>query len=515
MRTGALHIGGRLLGVVAAIGWLCVAPAAQGSTGAVANHADVPGIDWYAGDVAAAFTFAGRQNKPVFLYWGAKWCPPCQQLKSSVFSRSDFQARLHQFVAVYLDGDDPGAQKWGEKFRVTGYPTVVILRPDQREVTRLSGGMDLSLYADLLDNAEADIRPIGDVLTALQADPAGLPRSDCQRLAYYGWQLADYAADERTRLGTALAGAAQACAGVTPVERARLTVIAASLQVSAQSAEQVTAVVANAQLAPAVVDTLEGLDKTFFAAVLAQGPAASAQFRRDWERTMDAVAADPQRIDADQLYAIGTKLEVVKQFMAPAPLPAGLAGQARERVAAALARHGDPYVRAGVVNAASFIYEQLGDDVAEEALLRGELLTARAPYYYMADLGELEEKHGHAAPALVWFERAYRESQGTATRFQWGNMYLAALLRLAPDDRQRIRSVAAAVLANLDGPDRIHARTRHVLEKLDGRLRQWNAAHRHDADLRQIRKVMQGLCSKLPRDDEGLQSCHDFLAGAA
>jgi hypothetical protein len=160
-------------------------------------------------------------------------------------------------------------------------------------------------------------------------------------------------------------------------------------------------------------------------------------------------------------------------------------------------------VRAGVVNAASFVYEQLGDDAAEEALLRGELLTSKTPYYYMVDLGDLEEKRGHKSEAIVWFERAYRESRGTATRFQWGNIYLSALLRLDP------------VIGDLDGRDRIQARTRMNLDKLDGRLRQWDSAHRYDADLREIRKRMQGVCAHLPGDDAGLTSCRNFLSGAA
>jgi thiol-disulfide isomerase/thioredoxin len=507
MRAHPLHIGRYLLIIACASLCLLMAPAFGAAAAA--------GIDWYAGDVASAFQQAQSQHKPVFLYWGAKWCPPCQQLKSSVFSRSDFIAKTRQFIAVYLDGDEPGAQKWGETFHVLGYPTVVILRPDQREVTRLSGGMDLSLYADLLDIAESDITPIADVLTKLTASPAALSHADCQRLAYYGWELADYSPDERGKLGPALAGAASSCPAMTPVERARLAVIATTLSKSGNSVGQIAAIVADPKLAPAVVDALEGLESDFYAAVLAQGPVVSEKFRRDWARTMDEVSNDPHRVDADQLYAVGEKLKVVKQFVAPAPLPDALTADAHRRVAAALARSADPYVRSGVVNAASFIYEQLGDDAAEEAMLRGELLTSKTPYYYMVDLGDLEEKRGRKSEAIAWFERAYRESQGTATRFQWGNMYLSALLRLDPTDRQRIRRVAAAVIGDLDGRDRIQARTRKSLDKLDGRLRDWDSGHKYDADLREIRKRMQGVCARLPGDDAGLASCRNFLSGAA
>jgi thiol-disulfide isomerase/thioredoxin len=515
MPVRALHIGRCVLLSTCLITALFALPVAPAPAGAATTHRDAPGIDWYAGDVASAFALAGREHKPVFLYWGARWCPPCLQLKSSVFSRGDFIAKTHQFVAVYLDGDDPGAQKWGEAFHVLGYPTVVILRPDRREVTRLSGGMDLSLYADLLDIAENDITPIDEVLARLKANPATLSHGECQRLAYYGWELADYSAEERNRIGASLSAAASRCPGTTPAERARLVVISSSLSMSEKSVAQVSAILADPVIAAGLVDVLEGLNSDFFAAVLAQGPAMSAAFLRDWQRTMDEAAGDPRRGEADQLYAIGTKLEVIRQFSAPAPLPDALAAEVRAQVAAALARRTDPYVRAGVVNAASYVYAQLGDDADEEALLNTELRTSRTPYYYMADLGDLEEKRGHAPAALAWFERAYRDSAGTATRFQWGDIYLGALLRLAPAERERIRQVAGAVLANLDGPDRIGARTRMHLEKLDGRLRQRNAGHKFDADLKEIRRRMLGICAKLRGEDEGLASCRNFLAGAA
>ena len=90
-----------------------------------------PAIVWYSGSVESAFAAARAQNKPVFLYWGAKWCPPCHELKATVFSRPDFVEKLKLFIPVYLDGDDPGAQKWGDRFGVSGYPTVLVLRADQ------------------------------------------------------------------------------------------------------------------------------------------------------------------------------------------------------------------------------------------------------------------------------------------------------------------------------------------------------------------------------------------------
>lgn len=492
--------------------WLLVLAAYFPATHANPSHADVPGIAWFEGDVGGAFELAQATHKPVFLYWGAKWCPPCQQLKSSVFSRSDFIAKSKEFVAVYLDGDDPGAQRWGEKFHVSGYPTVVILRADQKEIMRIAGGMDLSLYADLLDIALSDVKPMADAIAAMHGDGAALSHGDCQRLAYNAWDLADYAEPQRQSLAKDLAYTASTCGNLTPIERARLTIASAALSSTPDTVAQVIAIVENPALAPRVADALESLGDAFYKDVQARGAATAAQFLAAWTRTMDSVANDPAVIDADRLSALGSNLALAKQFAKDHRVPDNLAAAARTRVAATLAGKFDPYVRAGIVNSASFIDYQLGDTDAEYAMLKAELATARAPYYYMADLGEIEEKRGHSAPALAWYERAYVESQGVATRFQWGSLYLSALLRLAPTDRTRIRQTGIAVIAELDGPERIQARTRVRLEKLDGRLRQWNAKHQYDAEIKALHARMSGVCGRLPSSDSGHGSCQKFLS---
>ena len=129
---------------------------------------------------------AKAANKPVFLYWGAEWCPPCAQIKSTIFSKREFQERSRLFVPVYLDGDTPSAQKYGERFGVVGYPTMILFRPDGTEITRLPGGVDVARYATVLDVALADARPVAEILAAARSGGA-VSDNDWRLLAYYSW----------------------------------------------------------------------------------------------------------------------------------------------------------------------------------------------------------------------------------------------------------------------------------------------------------------------------------------
>ena len=126
-------------------------------------------IDWVKPEGAsldAVFTKAKAENKPVFLYWGAVWCPPCNQIKATVFNRPDFVERSKGFIPVYLDGDTPGAQKLGTQFKVRGYPTTILFKPDGTELTRLPGEVDAAQYMQILKMGMSATQPIKETLTA-------------------------------------------------------------------------------------------------------------------------------------------------------------------------------------------------------------------------------------------------------------------------------------------------------------------------------------------------------------
>src|SRR6185295_6814184 len=271
------------------------APVAEAAPDLAQIHSDAPGIAWFNGDVDAAFKSARESNKPVLLYWGAQWCPPCKQLKSAVFSRPDFIEKSKLFVAVYLDGDLPDAQKWGDVFRVTGYPTVVVLKPDRTEITRIAGNMDLSSYARVLDDALGDVRPIKDVLALAVKGEAPLKPADCRRLAYHAFGLADEGVFDSKTLLSAFENAARLCPPDLAKEHARFYILAAAeaanqqkeaIEKGGKADKQLTVLIVrvnelltNKPLAMANADALRGLPKTFYLAARQSLPQIAPDLR--------------------------------------------------------------------------------------------------------------------------------------------------------------------------------------------------------------------------------------------
>jgi thiol-disulfide isomerase/thioredoxin len=150
------------------------------------------GIAWHAAandaEVDAAFALAKAEHKPVFVYWGAKWCPPCNQVKATLFNRVDFIERSRAFVPVYIDGDSPGAQKLGSRFKVRGYPTMVLFNTDGAELTRLPGEVDAQQYTQVLTLGMNAQRPVKSVLADAKKGGAGLTANDWRLLAFYSWE---------------------------------------------------------------------------------------------------------------------------------------------------------------------------------------------------------------------------------------------------------------------------------------------------------------------------------------
>lgn len=158
-------------------------PPAPTQTKAAATPAPASSIAWREGDVEDAFAEARESGKPILLYWGAAWCPPCNRLKATLFKDPAFIAHTQQFVAVHLDGDSEGAQAWGERFGIKGYPTIIVLRPDRSEITRLAGDADNARLADVLRVAAKSTSTARQLLdTALQT-PQQLSADDWAVLA--------------------------------------------------------------------------------------------------------------------------------------------------------------------------------------------------------------------------------------------------------------------------------------------------------------------------------------------
>jgi thioredoxin-like negative regulator of GroEL len=476
-------------------------------------------------DVDRAFATARAQGKPVFLYWGAVWCPPCNQVKATLFNRPDFVERSRAFVPVYVDGDKPGAQKIASRFKVSGYPTMVLFKPDGTEVTRLPGEVDPERYLlTLTAGMEAQL-PVKELVRRAVAGQA-LSTEQWRLLAYYSWDT-----DEQQVLPTAqlaatlgkLAAAAPAGAGSV---RDRLALKALAAASRAEGKPDPAAQAAGAQLVdrlladPAAVRALADVLAGYADGIARYAAVDSARrdLARRWEAALARLADDPSLSRSERIDVLDARVSLWKIASEPQPLDNARREQVRQEVARIVAGATDRYERQAVVPNAASVLAEAGLLDESDALLKAELARAVAPYYHMLGLAGNAKKRGDTKAALDWYEQAWRKSEGPATRLQWGSGYVGHVLEMTPADLKRVEAAGSALVAELAPKgETFYERNQRSLQRLAGKLAKWKG---DDAGRAKVVAGLQGklarLCGKLPARDPGRANCDKvFQADAA
>ena len=90
----------------------------------------------------SAFRRARSENRVVMVEFYADWCVWCKRMDSSTFTHAEVVGLLGaSAVPLRIDGEREG-KMLAAKFRVDGYPTIVFLSPDERELGRVPGYLD-------------------------------------------------------------------------------------------------------------------------------------------------------------------------------------------------------------------------------------------------------------------------------------------------------------------------------------------------------------------------------------
>ncbi len=479
-------------------------------------------------DIDKAFSAAKAQNMPVLLYWGAVWCPPCNQLKATLFNRQDFAEQSKSFVAVHLDGDAPGAQKLGTKFKVVGYPTLILFNPDRKEITRLPGEVDAAQVMKLLQLGMASGgRPFAQVVADARAGRP-LTGSEWRLLAFYSWDTdegaGEVAAADR---GPMLRKLAATCPGTEAEACSRLMLksIADGDEVKPPVPDtavraRVAQVLADPAQSRAYMDVLTNNAPDIVTALQPKSGAERLQLVTAMDAALVRLQADATLSRADRMQALYARVDLArldqpKDAMHP-KLPPALVKEVRDAAATADREVTNSFERQSVITEASQLLDEVGLWTESDALLKSSLAKSHSPYYLMSELGGNARKQGRNAEALQWYQQAFDKSEGPATRLQWGTAYLGALVDLAPQDSKRIEATAQAVFNEAAGQSNaFYERSGRSMQKLGAKLVKWNAGGKHQAVVDHLSAQVQGICAKLPAGEPQRATCDSVFKPAA
>jgi thioredoxin-related protein len=468
-------------------------------------------------DVDRAFSDAREQKKPVFLYWGAKWCPPCNQVKATLFNRMDFIERSRAFVPVYIDGDSPGAQKLGTRFKVVGYPTMVLFNPQGVELTRLPGEVDAQQYTQVLTLGMNAQRPVKAVLADAKAGGQGLGPNDWKLLAFYSWETDEQQVVPKDQTPALLKQLAAACPADQSETAARLLLKSVALSDTAPAAgkpaakpdpalrDKVLKLLADPAASRAHMDVLTNYAGDITKALTEAKTPQRVEFVEAFATRLKALQADTSLSRADRLTALAARVDLARIDQpkdARPQLPDALKAEVRA-VAEQLDREiTDGYERQAVITSAAGTLADAGLLDESDALLQSNLAKSHSPYYLMLGLAANATKRGDKAGALRWYEESFAKSEGPATRLQWGAGYVNALVDLSPQDEPRIERAVQQLFTEAAGqPNAFYERSARSLQRVGKKLVAWNAGKKHAATFKRLQEQLEGVCAKLPGDD--------------
>ena len=381
---------------------------------------------WYNGSVEDAFKKAKKQEKPIFLYWGAVWCPPCNEIKSQVFSKPRFKAVMKPFVSVYLDGDTDRAQVWGEKLNVRGYPTILIYNPKGEEVMRIDSGLNMAEFEEAIASALKSRRSFREAVKLVRNGKAS--DDDWQILASMSWgQLHNQTFEEGEKLR--ILGELIPIVP-TPLDRVNARLRAKWLSEALRAAKDQKF---NKDLDASVgehlnylldqqsrVMTVRNLLIYSGASIISKLSSATAS---TWEpriaKAVDSIAKLGDLSVDQKLWARVFKWQIQKKVfpdLAPSPR---LKSMILDAVKDADAEAKSKFERHAVISNAAYLLRQAGLFRDAEKLLLKEIKTTDTPWYYYSGLSRIATAQGRHQEAGAYMTKAKDSAKGRATKLQW------------------------------------------------------------------------------------------------
>lgn len=469
-------------------------------------------IQWFDGSVEQAFDKAKASNKPLFLYWGAEWCPPCNQLKYTIFKDPDFIAITDQFVSVYLDGDTERAQVYGDKYRTVGYPSLLIFNPDGDELTRIPGSMAASQYPEVFSLALEQVRPMKAVVALLNEAPANLQERDFKLLAHYSWWQDQASVLPEKSPQDLLWQAYTQCPETLAIEKSKLLLYSLHFTIEyadenvaigevfaesekPQLREALREVLQHPELSLANVYPLRYEDGVLIQALSDANSQAREQLLEDWAQALSKLREDKRLSTMEVLgtWYAETSLERLQyQNLRPEFIRRveNAVQQARSSIA-------NPYEHSAVINMMRNLLNHAEMQALSESIIREEIAKASSPYYFMLDLAQYDQSQERFDSALSWLRKAYEEAPVGATKLQWAYNYLAGLVEMKPEDAVQIEKQLNAIVAIIESDEgAFFNRSRTRLNRMQKLLLTWAEAHQGQTVLDQFKQQIELICQK-------------------
>ena len=127
--------------MIAAVAVLCfsIAACTRRYTPMLSSH---DGVNFKTISLAQAEEIAKAENKPLFVFAHASWCPTCNKMEQEVLVQKKLgDVYNQQFIDVAIDIDSPEGHKLNDRYKIRATPTLFFLNADGSIAKKTEGFM--------------------------------------------------------------------------------------------------------------------------------------------------------------------------------------------------------------------------------------------------------------------------------------------------------------------------------------------------------------------------------------
>lgn len=431
------------------------------------------------------FTWITELKPPILLYWGAEWCPPCNDLKAQVLTHPDFESLTSISERIYIDGDSDHAQIFAERLGVSGYPAILVLGSNGEEKGRITDSLNFEEFKDAFIAAAMNSRD--DLHATLSEALEGrAERNDWTVLAYTRWEPSVVKAMTPRNFRHVLMEVAKLVPKELPREKA-LIFAAASMENIKQLKEKIS--VDRKTTEEFVEFFVSGLERLFSdetALAAARGfisyeyeqsmvflekfaPDKVSGIRNRWLEASEKIG-NLSGVSSDaKMWSVYPLVQDYKRNYTKLSQAdkKKLESKVKEHVSRNLITLKTQFERKATVSGASYLLQQVGDFDGAEKLLQAEIPRTDTPWYLYSALSSLERRRERNSKALEYSRKATSSVKGRASKLQWMTDELVLGLKLGHDQKYLSESLSAFYTELFNYDDGFFGRNQLRLKRIE------------------------------------------------